>query len=40
MDTTTSAVKTIGKAEVTITEASLAPAPLALDTFELRKALF
>ncbi|EUC01365.1 hypothetical protein PMI07_003350 [Rhizobium sp. CF080] len=32
----TSAVKTIGEAEVAITEASLAPKPLSLDTFELR----
>ncbi|CDN46675.1 plant virulence effector HPE1-like domain-containing protein [Neorhizobium galegae] len=35
-DVLTSAVKTIGKAEVGIVEASLTPKPLALDTFELR----
>jgi hypothetical protein len=40
IDATTSAVKTIGLAEVRISEASLAPKPLALDTFELRKNLF
>lgn len=36
IDATTSAVKTIGGADVRITEASLAPKPLALDTFDLR----
>ncbi len=35
-DAMTSAVKTIGKAEVEMTEASLAPRPLALEAFELR----
>ncbi|CAN7187955.1 plant virulence effector HPE1-like domain-containing protein [Neorhizobium sp. LjRoot104] len=36
----TSAVKTIGEAPVEMTEASLAPKPLALDTFELRTSRF